>query len=343
MSAFYRADWVVPFIRENFVAVAIDSYTPGDPAEAEFFKKVNRGVNYFNYVTATGSILGSDGCDNMKSHLKDAVEKFKALPESERRPEIGKSESSAKARPYRTPPPGSLVARVYCTYLDRDEKGGWSRAKKMYQNTHDGQPTNPVEPSLTWVDMMWLTEDEVKSLAPEGRAKGERVAVPAAVQRRIFRYYACDLYRRPVDNVREGELTLTVEEVTPDAVKLRLDGRAKTGAEFDASNPLQGYRRGTVGGPKNAETSTLHGAQFRFLGFLSYSLSKKAFDRFDVVGLGEAWGWFTEGYRGGPHEPRRPLPVGVAFELVSGERPADRVTPFGALPYAFGTSYFKEK
>jgi len=343
VSAFYRAAWVAPFIREHFVPVAIDAYTPGDPAEAEFFKKVNHGVNYFNYVTAAGTVLGRDGCDDMKSHLKEAVEKFKALPEGERKPEIGKTESAAKARPYRTPPPGALVARVYCAYLDRDEAGGWSRAKRMYQNTHDGQPTNPVEPSLTWVDMMWLTAEEVKALSPEGKAKGERVAVPPSVRRRLFRYYACDLFRRPVDNVREGELALAVDDVAPGSVRLRLEGWAKTGAAFDASNSLQGYRRGTVGGPKNAETSTLHGAEFRFLGFLNYDLAKKAFDRFDAVGLGEAWGWFTEGYRGGPHEPRRPLPVGVAFELVAGDRPADQVTPFGALPYAFGNSYFKEE
>ncbi len=347
MSAFYRADWVAPYIRDHFVPVAVDSYVPGDASEAAFFKLVQKGVNNFAYATAGGKVLAYDGCDDMKSHLKAAVEKFRALPESERKPALEKATPSTPLaagggggkRAYRMPPEGGLVARVYCTYLDRDEKGGHSRAKSMYQNTHDGQPTNRVEPALTWIDMLWLTREEWQSLVPANPRKGETFAASAGVQRRFFRYYAADLHRRPVDRVREGTLTLTVEETTAEGTTLRLDGHAKTGAEFDAANPLQGYRRGTVGGPGNSETPKLHGAEFRFLGHLRYDAKKGAFDRFEMVGLGEAWGWFTEGYRGGGE--RRRWPLGLSFEMVSGERPVDRVTPFGALPYAFGDSYFK--
>ena len=75
---------------------------------------------------------------------------------------------------------------------------------------------------------------------------------------------------------------------------------------------------------------TTLGGDFRFLGYLHFDAKKKAFDRFDVVALGKAWGGGGEPINGtgkGPvvayvpvyERELRPYNVGLAYTLVSGE------------------------
>ncbi len=55
-------------------------------------------------------------------------------------------------------------------------------------------------------------------------------------------------------------------------------------------------------------------------------LRKKAFDRFDMIAVGEHWGEtsLTEGAR-----PGRSL-LGIAFELARGDSPSNQAAPQGA-------------
>jgi hypothetical protein len=142
--------------------------------------------------------------------------------------------------------------------------------------------------------------------------------VPQAIARRLARFYAADLARRSTgDPVRSATLTMTVEEATSTGVDLRLDGRTATGAPFE-------------------EPQGRPGAEYRFLGYLRYDAARQRFVRFDVVALGEGWGGgrrqpaTTNFYRGGEH---RRWPMGIAMELVTAERPVDRIPPQNANKY----------
>src|SRR5207302_1438966 len=68
------------------------------------------------------------------------------------------------------------------------------------------------------------------------------------------------------------------------------------------------------------------GFEVRLLGYLDYDRRHEAFDRIDIVALGEHWGegTFTKGARPGRS------PLGIVFELSSGNAAADQVPPQGA-------------
>jgi hypothetical protein len=111
---------------------------------------------------------------------------------------------------------------------------------------------------------------------------------------------------RPQD-IRSHKLTLTVEEVTPAAVLLRLEGSALLATAPDPAKADRGF-------------------DVRLAGHIRYDRAKKAIDRFDVVAVGDHWGEgpFTRRARPG----RQPL--GVAFELADGKSSADLVPPQAA-------------
>lgn len=78
-------------------------------------------------------------------------------------------------------------------------------------------------------------------------------------------------------------------------------------------------------------------------GEFAYDAKKNAFDRFQIVALGHGWGGnkkqaaTTNFYRGGEH---RRWPLGLAFELLTTDRPIDRIPPQNANSYRAGDAYF---
>jgi hypothetical protein len=188
---------------------------------------------------------------------------------------------------------------------------------------------------LTHVDKLWLTEAEWRSLIPATPVMGERRPLPRAVHDRIARFYANDMAHRSTgDKVRRAELYLTVERASAAGIELRLEGTVESGCAFqEAPTP----------GGKESEAPGLCGADLRFLGRLRYDAAADAFDRFDIVALGEGWGGgpgqaaTTNFYRGGGH---RRWPMGIAFELVTTRRPIDCIPPQNANEYRCGDAYF---
>jgi hypothetical protein len=102
-------------------------------------------------------------------------------------------------------------------------------------------------------------------------------------------------------------MTLTVEEASAAAVRLRLEGSVILATSKDIDRSDRGY-------------------MVRLLGYLKYDGIKKAIDRFDAIAVGEHWGEtnLTKGAR-----PGRSL-LGIAFELNRGDSPANPVAPQGA-------------
>jgi hypothetical protein len=293
-------------------------------------------------VTAGGKVLESNNHHGLGFNLKKALEKWRALPESERSAGAVKVADAAdidgeRAPP--TPPPGGLILKVYLRAFMRD--GGKLRyvtgrdlwhdetgknSEEKFDKTYPDRLTTPqAQP-----DHVWLTREEWKSLIPATPRAGEKFPFPAATLQRIVRWHLNPLNVYGETNalgpkqVRAAELTLTVEAVTADTVRLRLNGSAKLGNE-----PPAPVAQGKIA------CIDQWGYEPQVLGYIEYDRKKQAVTRFDVVALGDHFGRLgiaDSGTRLGLQ------PLGITFELVSGERAADRVPP-GRSPTA--RSYFK--
>ncbi|MBI3408462.1 MAG: hypothetical protein HY040_08925 [Planctomycetes bacterium] len=339
MSAFYCKDSALETIKTRFVPVALDGYLRGNTAERAFFKAV--GDNNFQYLSASGKPLGGKVEMFNLRNMTRALEEFKSLPEADRKPKVERPEGISEDGRIPSPPPGCMIVIVYTTYLDRDAKGELSRAKVSFADIYNGS-SNPVRPAPTNYEMLWITEAEWNAMAPRSAKVGDKLPFPASLQRRILLFHAQDYKstdRTPTSQIRAGALTLTVVKATSESIELRLDGFAKTGNLLD--DYLEAPSKTGQGGHGDGK----QGAELRFEGSLHFDLTKKVFTRFDVVALGEAWGEFTNRHRGaGMNGKPRSWPIGIAFELVAGDRPVDRVPPRAACKYRtfdyFGTGAF---
>jgi hypothetical protein len=252
-------------------------------------------------ITASGKIL-LDGGNYHYVDVGKALEAWKQLPETERKPGAIKVEEltgeALKLRRdrYPQPPPGGLIVRVYQRVTgvrEKDQTGARYR--------QDPAP-----------DFLWLTEADWKSLVPARLERGDQFPFPESLADFLCRGYLRDSGRGGegawfAGTLRSKELTLRVEEVSATCVRLSLRGTVLLASDQSASNDNGGY-------------------DARLWGFLEYDPRKKAFQRFDIVAFGEAWG-HAGGACGGAYIFPYHVNLGVAFELAQGNSPADRVFP----------------
>jgi hypothetical protein len=303
---------------EDFVPVAGDDWYERrrDDAEGRFFRAVadqgprkgeggstRQGIYVF---TADGQLLvyrNSQDAAVMRDVLRQGLAAWNNLPAGRRQPgavRVGDA-GETDARYTRTPPAGTLVVNFHTRILDRAGKDDFCRGT-----------CGTVGGDHAALDHLWITAAECRALVPEKPHHGDKVPLPPAVVERILRFHLVDNTRgEPAawhrEDIRSQDLTLTVEQAGDDGVGLRLEGSALLATDADLARARRGF-------------------DVRLLGHLHYDAGKKAFDRFDVVALGEHWGdsKFTPGARPGR------TPLGVAFELANGTSPADRVPPQGA-------------
>jgi len=278
------------FIKKNCVPVAIP------------------GGNSMTVQTASGKVLGAPkpGWD---SDINKAWGEFKALPEAERKPKnLPKQTSLFIIRP--SPPPGGLISRVYIRGLERDGRG-----QLIVDARQSRDYAGPQR------DFLWLTSADWQSLVPKDPAKGISYKVPAPLARRIFCNHLTGeivTLARPwaTNHLRGGDLTLTVEDVSPTGVRLRLEGFATLADDPDLT---KAQRRG----------------EYRLLGYLHYAEEKRAFDRFDIVVLGDYYHAGESDYyvRVGQ---KRSLLLGLVFELAT---PAS--LGYGTIPWALFEAWGK--
>jgi hypothetical protein len=339
----------VKLIKEHFVALAIRSgeQTRKD-ADGEFIREcglklAGAGGNLV-VVTANGKQLG--GKDGEHSDVEKAWDEWSRLPESQRKPgavKVGDRGPIDAAASLPEPPSGGLILRLYYRSLARDSKGilrhinreDFAANLAMARSSSEKDYINSMISNASFYeaqpDHVWLTKDEWKSLLPENPRKGEMSAVPAGIRERIFRYHLVPRMAFAESNgwdekgdVRGGKLTLTVEEVSAEMVRLRLDGFALLGPDFTTVTATLKEKRWV-------------GYEPRLLGYLEYHPAKQAISRFDFVALGDTYG-MLEGDNRFYYRPKR-QPLGVAFELVSPDVPANRIPP-RATRGAMYKSYF---
>jgi hypothetical protein len=271
-------------------------------------------------MTSSGRLLsGSMKYGDRKglaAALEEVLAAYKKLPEEQRRPKSVEGE----IKPQSLPPKNGLVLTIYDRPLGRDRKGQYRLPEGddlggLRTHAPHGQRSS-----------LWLKEAEWKSLIPDEPKKGDRLKVPAKLAKRIFLYglvpqtlWVVEETWKP-DSVREGELTVTVEDVSDKALRLRLSGSVLlTGPTVLHTWPDRKFLKNL----ENRYDAGLEGA-------IEYDRAKKKITRFDVAALGDYSGRWFAGNKGWNEATRaEPLPLGFAFELdrTAYGLPAERRRP----------------
>jgi hypothetical protein len=85
------------------------------------------------------------------------------------------------------------------------------------------------------------------------------------------------------------------------------------------------------------------GSELRVLGKVHYDRKKQAITRFDVVGVGRAWGNKMDYVGREIRLDDYPWMYGIAWELVTGDAPEDRLPPYNLLHYNSTPPYFGKR
>jgi hypothetical protein len=318
-------------LRKEFVCVAVNNHNPAtDGQKGAFLDSLKCPAgNWMHVATADGKVLFAGFGSDVEGDLKGALAKWRGLPEAERKPgAIKVPEPTDKTQAVIQPPAGGLVLRVYQRALKRAKDG------ELAVITKEDTKSRTLFPDESWSycdaiytqpmpDVMWLTEAEWKALVPDKPGMGDRFDVPAPIRMRLFKNHLINgttslpLWRWKIEDVKRGELTLTVEEVSP-VLRLRLRGAAFMADNKDVAKAERGY-------------------DTKLTGILEYDPAKKAFTRLDFVSVGDWWGGEWERNRFA--RPGR-TPFGVAFELATGDRASDFVPPNGIGFKGRASSYF---
>jgi hypothetical protein len=252
----------------------------------------------------------------MEKWLREKLKAFEALPEADRAPGAVALPGAAPLDPKRLAlarPPGSLVVRVFNRHLGRAADGALRYAQP--EDYLPGAGKADLERyAMAQNDFLWIPEAEWRALVPSDPKVGERHPVPASFALRLFRLHL-DPSRGFTEgsnfgrsSTADGRLELTVQEASPERIRLVLEGRA------------------SLQDPGRDEPSVYRPA---LRGVLDYDRAKNAFTRVDLLALGDASGLPRDAngkiaFRTGRY------PVGIVFELVVAPTPAELLHPRGA-------------
>lgn len=305
----------------------MDTYFRGNSAEVDFCRQVQAGGNHVVAATAGGKPLGGNRQLKLRAReLSPVLDQFRKLPSAERRPKIAADDNAKPARrPVPQPPVGGLILRGYCTYLKPDDQGKPIRSEVYYYKRNPDRWR--VE---TQSDMLWLTRAERESLVPKNPRPGATLDVPPHIRQRFFSTIGIDYMEGSVNALptRDANMSITVERVDASGVSLRLDGYGRMGRPFDK---------------KAKELARSRGCELRVIGKLHCD-RKANFDRFNIVGIGKAWGNKMSYTRREMSIDGYPWMYGIACELVVGDAPMDRIPPYNMLHYnGSGAPYFPKK
>ena len=140
--------------------------------------------------------------------------------------------------------------------------------------------------------------------------------MPAGIADRLLRLHFFDNTRGEPDywqpsDARKSSLTWTVAEADEKEIVLRLEGRALLSKDVDPDKAARGF-------------------DLKVTGSLKYDVEKKSITRLDMLVVGDHWGNQTNAKDARPGRQ----PLGIAFSLVSGKAPGDRIPPQAARELA---------
>jgi hypothetical protein len=282
---------------------------------------------YMSCVSPGGKWLGH-------APTQKVLDEFRKLPEEERKPgAVAVRDLEPSERVIPSPPEGGLVLRVHARFMSRDDRGELRHAKAGDFPRVKGNIGFLLEPNTEY---MWLTREEWQAMVPANPVKGEKQSVSSAIAERMARFHLSP--RRaltsedgiiPKSAIRKAELSLVVDDVSTDRIRLRLEGYVYSGSEYDEAKAT------TPNGPLTFGFATpIHG-------ILEYDRGKKGFVRFDILAPGDVWGrWGDANGNSQTIERAGRSPIGFAFELTTGESPSNRIPPAGHGGRALRAGYF---
>jgi hypothetical protein len=269
----------------------------------EFLGRVAKHfANELAVVTPNGTFLSKDPAE--------ALKKWKKLPTSKRKhlEDLGKYDS--KLDP--SPPPNGLIINVYARSLRRGDGGRFEYYRGKADSTREAGR-----------DHLWLTESEWQSLLPTRPEAGHTQAVSGVIVDRLCLRYLITLAGvggfggpRSRDSLYARELHVTVEQISPESLQLRLHGSCRVATARPEA--------------LIAETND-KGDYYQLLGYLKYDVAKKAITRFDLIAFSET------GYYDTDSAIKLATPLAIAFQLSPGQSDMDRFPPFG-----FSQEYFAD-
>ena len=284
--------------------------------------KVGFQRNRIVVAAADGTPIGKEAkILPRRAALAPLAKEFKRLPAERRMPEISDNKNLL-AKKKLAIPNGGLALQAHCTLLEHNKQGiaELSRAEVFYY------PQNPNRWKFeTQTDSFWLTEAERKSLIPAGDLKvGNETNVGENIQSRFFSTVGIDFNQGsiPSAKVRNSTMLLKIQRITDETVELRLEGYGQMGVPYDKSK---------LGQPRS------RGYEIRLLGLMVYSKQDHEIERFDIVGVGEAWGKVRNEKKIFPGTWN----YGIACELIPEGSPVNTVPPYNLLHYGAAGPYFQ--
>jgi hypothetical protein len=281
-------------------------------------------------MTSAGKLLTGRVKDRggLAQALQEVLGAYAKLPEAQRRPKA----VGGDVRPQPEPPPGGLVLTVYDRPLGRSATGQYRHPEGDDCGGFRTHAPHGQRGSL------WLTADECESLVPERPEKGTTLKVPAKLAKRIWLYglvpqalWVVEESWKP-DSVRAGELAASVEEVSPQTVRLRIHGSVL----LTAPGVLHTWPdRKFIKNLENRYDARLDGV-------VVYDRAMGKITRWDMAVLGDYSGrWFAGNSGWKEATAESPLPVGFAFEI---DKTAYDLPPERRRPRSFVHAYlFRER
>ena len=266
----------------------------------EFVPLAGNGWGFGAVLTARGEVVapplrsgdtgGPDGTNNpfAPKRLHTVLEKFKQLPPEKRTASIEELPNCWKGKALANPPVEGIILKKYNRGFHRDAEG------KMHP---DGQ--------ILYHDSLWMTKAEWQSLVPAQPKVGDSRTIPAFLVSRLGVHHGSAI--APANGVKispspKPTLTLTVEDASPDQLRLRLQG------SLQISEYVSPVKIGEI--------------DYQVFGCLHYDVKKKTFSRFDLVALGEV------SKLASPPPKGRTMVVVLLFELSPGDTPWQRTPPY---------------
>jgi len=277
-------------------------------------------------MTSSGRLLSGSMKYGDRKSLADALKKVLAtyamLPENQRRPVAVEGE----VKPQPPPPEGGLVLTIYDRPLGRSPEGSYRLP------TGDDFGGLRTEAPGGQRSSLWLSAEECQSLVPENPRAGQTIPVGSKLAKRIWLYGLVPQTLWVVegtwshDSVRDGKLQLTVEDVSPQQVRMRIYGDVM----LVGMSGHEGFRD-----LEKRYDSRLEGE-------IVYDRAAKRITKWNMAALGNYTGeWFAGQVRWQAAKPSAPLPLAFAFEL---DETAYLLPPERRRPRSFIHAYvFRER
>ena len=266
-------------------------------------------------MTAAGRLLqgaveyGKRG--GMAPALREVLAAYERLPREQRVP----AEVPGEPEPVPAPPPGGAVLTIYDRPVARLPDGTF---RLPQGNDLNGIRTHAQHGQRS---SLWLTAEECRSLVPKDPKPGDTHAIAQNLTKRICLYglwpqtlWVVEHQWQP-NSLKNAELNLTVQEVTGDTVRMRIQGACLLSTRAG----LKIYPTGKIA--KQVENRF----DARIEGVIECNRASGAITRWDMVALGDYTGAMfvtreVDGNRVGDDGWKEaaadaPMPLAFAFEL----------------------------